>query len=83
MYRRDNKVFTTSLYKINQIIAERQKELAKETNEKLIKHLLPTIYVGYKNTFSKAASDKLPPYQIYNHKIQLKANNSLGYSPLY
>jgi len=33
--------------------------------------------------FLRVALDKLPPYQIYNYKIQLEANNSLGYSPLY
>jgi hypothetical protein len=73
IYRRDNKVFITSLYKINRIIAEREEELAKETNKELVKRLLPTIYMGYKDVFSKAALDKLPPYQIYNYKIQLEA----------
>jgi hypothetical protein len=62
MYRRDNKVFTTSLYKINRIINEREEELAKETNKELVERLLPTIYVGYKDTFLKAALDELPPY---------------------
>jgi len=33
--------------------------------------------------FLKAALDVLPFYQTYNHKIQLEANNSLGYNPLY
>jgi hypothetical protein len=83
IYRRDNKVFITSLYKINQIITKREEELAKETNKELVKRLLPTIYMGYKDVFLKAALDKLSPYQIYNYKIQLEANNSLGYSPLY
>jgi len=62
IYRRDNKVFTTSLYKINQIIAEREEELAKKTNKKLVKHLLPTIYMGYEDIFLKVALNKLPPY---------------------
>jgi hypothetical protein len=62
IYRRDNKVFITSLYKINQIINKREEELAKETNKELVKRLLPTIYAGYKNAFLKAALDKLPPY---------------------
>jgi len=69
MYRRDNEVFITSLYKINQIITEREEELAKETNKELVKRLLPTIYVGYKDAFLKVALNKLPPYQIYNYKI--------------
>ena len=37
IYQKDNKVFTTSLYKINQIINKREEELTKETNEELIK----------------------------------------------
>ena len=83
MYRRDNEVFITSLYKIDWIIAKREKELAKEIDEELVKCLFPIIYIKYKNIFLKAALDKLPPHQIYNHKIQLEANNLLGYSPFY
>src|SRR5258706_13415847 len=62
IYRRDNKVFITSLYKINRIINKREEKLAEETNKELVKRLLPTIYIGYKNAFLKAALDKLPPY---------------------
>src|SRR5882672_1689094 len=62
IYRRDNKVFITSLYKINRIINKREEKLAKETNKELVKRLLPTIYMGYKNAFLKAALNKLPPY---------------------
>jgi len=69
MYRRDNEVFTTSLYEINRIIAKREKELAEETNKELVKRLLPTVYMGYKDAFLKVVLDKLPPYQIYNYKI--------------
>jgi len=69
IYRRNNKVFITSLYEINQIINKREEKLAKETNKELVKRLLPTIYIGYKNAFLKAALDKLPPYRTYNYKI--------------
>jgi len=69
IYRRDNKVFITSLYKINRIINKKEEKPAKETNEELVKRLLPTIYTGYKDIFLKAALDKLPPYRIYNYKI--------------
>ena len=62
IYRRDNKVFITSLYEINQIINKREEKLAEETNKELVKRLLPTIYTGYKDAFSKAALDELPPY---------------------
>ena len=62
IYRRDNKVFTTSLYKIDWIINKREEEQVEEIDKELVKHLLPTIYTGYKDVFLKAALDKLPPY---------------------
>ena len=83
IYQKDNKVFIISLYKINQIINNREEKLAKETDKELVKCLLSTSYINYKDVFLKAALDKLPPYWTYDHKIQLEANNSLGYSPLY
>ncbi len=49
IYRRDNEVFITSLYKIDQIINEREEKLAEEIDEELVKCLLFTIYVGYKD----------------------------------
>jgi hypothetical protein len=33
--------------------------------------------------FFKSKSDKLPPHQLYNHKIKLKGDNTLEYSLLY
>jgi hypothetical protein len=33
--------------------------------------------------FSKSKSDKLPPHRLYNHKIELKGDNTLRYSLLY
>src|SRR6266566_9846131 len=83
MYWKDNKVFIISLYKINQIINKREEKPTKETNKELVKCLFPTIYIGYKDAFLKVALNKLPPYWIYDYKIQLEANNSLGYSPFY
>jgi hypothetical protein len=83
IYQRDNKVFITSLYKIDQIISEKEKGLAKETNKELVECLLPIYLLGHKDAFLKAALNILPPHQTYNYKIQLEANNSLGYSPLY
>ena len=62
MYRKDNEVFITSLYKINQIINKREEKLTKETNKKLIEYLLFTIYVKHKGVFSKAALNELPPH---------------------
>jgi len=69
MYRKDNKVFIISLYKINRIINKREEKLIKETNKELVKYLLFTIYAKYKDVFLRVALDKLPPYQTYNYKI--------------
>jgi len=62
IYQKDNKVFIISLYKINQIINNREEEPAEETDKELVKRLLPTIYINYKNAFLRAALDKLPLY---------------------
>ena len=62
IYQEDNKVFITSLYKIDRIINKREEKPAEETNKELIKCLLPTIYTDYKDAFLKAALDKLPLY---------------------
>jgi len=62
MYWKDNKVFIISLYKINRIINNREERLDEETDKELVKRLLFTIYIGYKDVFLKAALDKLPPY---------------------
>jgi len=69
IYQKDNKVFITSLYKINQIINKKEEGLAKESNEELVKRLLFTYLLSYKDAFLKAALDILPPYQTYNYKI--------------
>jgi len=69
MYRKENKVFTISLYKINRIINKREEKLIKETNKELVKCFIPTIYAKYKDAFLRVASDKLPPYRMYNYKI--------------
>ena len=37
----------------------------------------------YPNVFSKVASDQLPLHRLYNYKIQLEADNHLGFYPLY
>jgi len=69
IYRKNNKVFIISLYKINRIINKREKKLIKETNKELVKRLLPTVYTKYKDVFLRVALNKLPPYQTYNYKI--------------
>ena len=62
MYQRDNEVFTTSLYKIDQIINEKEEGPAEETDEELVKCLLLIYFLDYRDAFLKAALDILPPY---------------------
>jgi len=69
IYQKDNKVFITSLYKINWIINKREEGLVEKTNKELVKHLLPTYLLNHRDAFLKAALDILPPHQTYNHKI--------------
>jgi len=69
IYQKDNEVFITSLYKINWIINKKEEGLVKESNEELVKRLLPTYLLSYRDAFLKAALDILPPYQIYDYKI--------------
>jgi hypothetical protein len=77
-----NTVFTTSLYKIDRLIEEKT-SLLEETPEQLVEYRLPVCYTDYKDVFSKAVSDQLVPYRLYNYKIQLEGENNLGFSPLY
>jgi hypothetical protein len=76
----DNKLFSTSLYKIDRIIDERryfiisiEEELAYVSN----------IYKKFIDIFLKIESDKLPPHRFYDYKITLESNNTLKYNPLY
>ena len=62
IYRKDNEVFITSLYEINQIINKREEKLTKEINKELIKRLFFTIYTRHKGIFLKAVLNKLPPH---------------------
>ena len=62
IYQKDNKVFTISLYKINQIINKREEELAEKTDKELVKYLFLTYFLGHRDAFLKVALDILPPY---------------------
>ena len=42
-------------------------------------------YKEFKDIFSKTASNTLPPYWLYDYKIEIKLDkeNTFGFSPLY
>jgi hypothetical protein len=79
MKRKENEVFGTSLYEIDRIIEDR-----KLTEPEDIPEIPQYIKLaGLAQTFSKEASDILPPHRPYDHHIQLEKPNTLSYSPLY
>ena len=82
MYKRENEIFVTSLYEIDRLIEEALQDEDEETREE-IERRLPAAYKDYVDVFSKMASDQLPPHRLYDHKIQLEADHSLGFHLLY
>jgi hypothetical protein len=83
LQKKENVLFSTSLYEIDRIIEEKQAALKnEETDEQLVERLLPKEYTDLREGFSKAASDTLAPHRPYDHRIELEAENTLGYSPL-
>jgi hypothetical protein len=59
-----------------------QSILSMETE---IEPSIPDKYMDYTYVFSKKESDLLPPYRLYDYKIELESDSekSLKYSPLY
>ena len=76
LHRLQNELFSTSLYKINRLI--KNKETVKEIQQKLSE-----AYKDRTNIFSKVAFNVLPPHRQYNHKIRLIGEFPNHYSPLY
>jgi Reverse transcriptase (RNA-dependent DNA polymerase) len=76
--------FSTSLYEIDRLIEEKQPStiVDEETDEQMIERLLPKEYQDLRKAFSKIESDTLAPHRPYDHRIELEAENTLGYSPL-
>jgi hypothetical protein len=54
-------------------------------DKELVKQKLPYKYQKFKNIFLKAASNILPPHQLYDYKIKIKLGkeDTFSYSPLY
>jgi len=90
--KRPNTVaFITSLYEIDQIIKDKEalacNQLSGEsklTDKELVEQKLPYQYQEFKDVFSKAVSNILPPHWPYDYKIEIKPDkeNTLSYSPL-
>ena len=82
--------FITSLYKINQIIKDKEalayNQLSGESkliDKELVEQKLLYQYQEFKDVFSKAVSNILLSYQPYNYKIKIELDkeNTLNYSP--
>ena len=54
-----------------------------EETEQLLEERLPSAYSAFRDIFSKSESNRLLPYRIYDHKIQLEAPLPNSYSLLY
>src|SRR5208282_4967836 len=80
--KQENEFFSTSLYEIDRLIADALQDEDEETREEILRQLPPT-YRDYIDAFSKLASNQLPPHRSYDYKIQLEADHSLGFHPLY
>jgi predicted aspartyl protease len=80
--KKENITFQTSLYELDRLIKDKAAQDDEATLEE-IRSRLPTGFQLYEDVFSKAASNVLPPHRSYDHKIQLEAENTLGYSPLW
>ena len=86
----DTKSFVTSLYKINQLIKEKEDEaiqvnFAREEldNKELIDQKLLHQQYNLRDVFSKVVLDILALYYKYNLKIELKERPNLEFSLLY
>jgi hypothetical protein len=77
--------FTTSLYEIDQLLEDKLSKTDKElTDEQLLNSKLPARYQEFRDVFSKAISDTLPPHRPNDHKIKLEGRGeaALSYCPL-
>ena len=54
-----------------------------EPELRVIATRLPQPYHDFLGVFSRRAADALPPHRLYDHKIELVENVSMGYGPLY
>ena len=59
-------------------------EKSELTDKKLVKQKLPCQYQKFKDIFSKAVFNILPPHQLYDYKIEIKLSkkDTLKYNPL-
>ena len=80
--RPNTEFFQSSLYEIDRLLRDRNEPEDKETLE-LMRQKLPKQYAVLKDAFSKSESNRLPPYRVYDHKIELEKELTFGYIPLY
>jgi hypothetical protein len=64
--RKDLELLAISLYELDRKLKDRQPPSLKDTKS------VPDQYYDFHDVFSKEASDKLPLYRSYDHKIELE-----------
>lgn len=86
LIRPESVPFVTSLYEIDSMIREKEstEDPSELTDKELVERRLPSQYTDFKDVFSKAASNILPPHRKYDHQIELEnaTESDLGYTPL-
>jgi hypothetical protein len=71
--RKDNELFSISIYEIDRELQAREAKITDEEWTEIMEKL-PASYRPYLEDFSKAASNILPPHRPYDHKIELEAD---------
>src|SRR5271155_4695087 len=84
--KKNQEAFIISLYEIDRIIEDQSLKVSKEESPdkaEILKKLKPKGLYNYLDAFSKKDLDTLSLYRACDLKIELTAENTLGYSPLY
>ena len=84
--KKNQEAFIISLYEIDRIIEDQSLKVSKKEfpdKAEILKKLKPKELYNYLDAFSKKDLDTLSLYRAYDLKIELTAENTLGYSPLY
>jgi hypothetical protein len=71
------KVYMVTLYEINKALE------IEDFQEKLQEQLIPKEYHEFLPLFDKVISEKLPSYQLYDHKIILRKSYTPSFRPIY
>jgi len=84
--QKQNIVYSLTLNEVDQELQRRDELDDPEddpNNDALVDEILPPEHAKFKDVFSKASSDVLPPHRSYDHRIELSPDADLKAGPLY